>query len=484
MSKAGQRVRSEARGGRPVGRRAFVKASAAGALALAGACTRRRRPARSAEVLVLGAGLAGLAAARRLLAAGREPLILEARQRVGGRAYTHVALPDKPEFGAVEVGDSYLRVRALAEAFGLSIHPTDRRWFRQPALHVNGATLAAEAWPDSLANRLAGEERAIAPGRLEAHYLAKANPLKEVAGWDSPQWREQDHSITAVLRDQGASDEALRLVNVAGNHNHSDQVSALASWRSALAFRQETGTGHFAEGSGALPAAMAGDLQPHLRLSSVVAELRQGADGVLARLLDGSEFAARRCICALPLPALRSVRLALPLSAAQRQAIAEVQYTRVTVAFFDAEPYWEQDGLPPAMWTDTPMERFFPRLSDDGQACIGLKAFINGLGADLVDALDEPAFEHLALSTLARIRPASKGRVRYLGRHSWGADPFSGGAYAAWSPGKVAAQRAAVRAPAGPVHFAGEHAATGAPGMEGAIRSGEQAADAIIQTLA
>lgn len=163
---------------------------------------------------------------------------------------------------------------------------------------------------------------------------------------------------------------------------------------------------------------------------------------------------------------------------------AEVPYTKVTVAFFDAEPFWEQDGLPPTMWTDTPMERIFARVSADGEACIGLKAFINGRGAEQVDALDEPGFEHLALSSLQRIRPASRGKVHYLGRHRWGADPFAGGAYAAWSPGKVAAQRTAVRRPAGPVLFAGEHTAVDAPGMEGAVRSGERAAEAIIKASA
>lgn len=478
------RLDSKSTGGRPNGRRAFVKASIIGALALAGACSRRRPPAASADVLVLGAGLAGLAAARRLVAAGRQPMVLEARPRVGGRAYTNAALPDKPEFGAVEVGDSYSRVRALAEEFGLSIRPADRRWLRQLTLHVNGETLNAEDWPDSPANKLVGEERAVPPGRLQAHYLEKVNPLKQVAGWDGRQWREQDRSISEVLREQGASEEALRLVNVAGNHNHSDAVSALGPWRSALAFRQETGTGHFVEGSGALAAAMAEELKPHLRLSSVVTEIRQDGEGVLVRLLDGGAVASRRCVCTLPLPTLRSARLHLPLNDAQRQAFAEVPYTKVTVAFFDAEPFWEQDGLPPTMWTDTPMERFFPRISADGEACIGLKAFINGRGAEQVDALDESGFEHLALASLGRIRPASRGKVHYLGRHRWGADPFAGGAYAAWSPGKVAAQRAAVRHPAGPVHFAGEHTAVDAPGMEGAVRSGERAAEAIIKASA
>ena len=64
--------------------------------------------------------------------------------------------------------------------------------------------------------------------------------------------------------------------------------------------------------------------------------------------------------------------------------------------------------------------------------------------------------------------------------HKWADDPFAGGAYTVWSPGEVAAQRTALRLPAGPVRFAGVHTALDAPGMEGAVRSGERAADEII----
>ena len=53
---------------------------------------------------------------------------------------------------------------------------------------------------------------------------------------------------------------------------------------------------------------------------------------------------------------------------------------RVTVALFDAEPFWEDD-VPPYMWTGTTLERLFPRVSRDGSECIGFKAFINGRAA-------------------------------------------------------------------------------------------------------
>ena len=127
----------------------------------------------------------------------------------------------------------------------------------------------------------------------------------------------------------------------------------------------------------------------------------------------------------------------------------------MTVALFDAEPFWEEDGLPLTMWTDTPLERLFPRRHRDTGDCIGLKAFVNGAGTVALDRLDEAAFERLALATLERIRPHATGRVRYVARHAWGADPFAGGAYAAWPPGGVAESRAALLRPAGRVRFRG-----------------------------
>ncbi len=463
-------------------RRGFGKAIAAGVLSMAGSRARAFAPGRT-EVLVLGAGLAGLAAARRLLAAGRDTVILEARDRVGGRVLTEFDLPDRPEYGAVEVGDSYTRVHGLAAEHGLAIEPADRRWLRDVALHVNGRTLSLADWAESDANRLAGDERAIPPFLLEAHYLGLSNPLSAVAGWDSPRMRAQDRSLTRVLEERGASQEAVRLINVAGTHNHSDDVSALGPWRAATARRQETGSGRFVAGTGMLAAAMAADLTPQLRLGSVVTALEETGAGIRATLEDGAEIHAGYCICTLPLPALRRLRLNIPLDDAQRRAIDSVPYTRATVALFDAEPFWAEDGLAPFMWTDTPLERLFPRVHAGSGDCIGLKAFVNGRGTDAIDALDETAFERLALATIERIRPASRGRVRYRGRVRWGEDRFSGGAYAAWSPGRVARQREAVRRSAGRVRFAGEHTAIDAPGMEGAVRSGERAAADLLESI-
>ena len=433
------------------------------------------------DVLVLGAGLAGLAAARQLAAAGARPLVLEARERPGGRVFTRFDLPDRAEFGAVEIGDSYTRTHALAAQCGLEIAPMTGSRPTGLTLHVNGQTLDAGDWPESPANRLVGNERQVLPSRLEAHYLASDIPFAQAADWDRPVLRSRDRSITAELRARGASEESLRLINVAGNHNHSDAMSVLRWWRGARLFGQETGVGQLTAGTGALARCMAAELGGAVRYGSAVTAISNDNGFAKVQLANGAEVRARHCICTLPLPALGEVRLDLPLDATLRRVIAEAAYTQITVALFDADPFWEEDGLAPAMWTDSPLERLFPRTHAETGECIGFKAFVNGAGAAALDKLDDAAFVELALATLAKIRPSSAGRVRFVGRHAWGTDPFAGGAYAAWPPGRVAQWRAAVGRPAGPVRFAGEHTSD-APGLEGAIRSGERAAAAVLES--
>ena len=428
------------------------------------------------DVIVLGAGLSGLSAALTLKRAGAKVILLEARPRVGGRAYTYNGLPDNPEVGGVEIGDSYVRMHAWAKEFGLEIEPS--KFPRGLTLHVGGVTMDASDWAGSKANPLAEPERGIPPNRLQSHYLRQDVPLARADLWDSPDSAAIDVSISDALRARGASEAAIDLINIAGTHNHSDRMSALIPWRSVRLFETETGVGRLAAGTGELPKAMVAELDAaELRLQAPVSDIEVGKRGVRVVTLSGESFQAAQCVCTLPVGCLRDVRIKAPLSTAQREAIDAIEYTKASVALMDAEPFWEDDGLSPNMWTDTPLERIFPRTDRATGNIVGLKVFVNGDGTDAVDALSDQAFQSLAVDTIRRVRPASKGRqlqVRF--RHGWGRDPFARGGYAAWPPGKVAAYRSALGEPVDRLHFAGEHMASDAPGMEGAVRSGERAA--------
>ncbi len=459
-------------------RRQFATGLAAVALGAPRLVRAGSRP--SADVLVLGAGLSGLAAALTLKRAGASVVVLEARPRVGGRTYTYNDLPDNPEVGAVEIGDSYTRTHAWASEFGLEIAPS--QFPRGLTVHVGGITMDASEWAESEVNPLADSERGIAPNRLQSHYLRQDVPLARAELWDSPDSAAIDVSISDALRARGASEAAIDLINIAGTHNHSDRMSALIPWRSVRMFETETGVGRLSAGTGELPKAMAAELDTtELRLQAPVSEIEAGKQGVRVLTQSGESFHAAQCVCTLPLGCLRNVRVKAPLSTAQRQAIDAIEYTKASIALIDAEPFWEDDGLAPNMWTDTPLERIFPRTNRATGEIVGLKVFVNGDGADAVDALSDQAFASMAVDTIRKIRPASQGtKLEVKFRHSWGRDPFARGGYTAWPPGKVAAFRSALREPVPRLHFAGEHMALDAPGLEGAVRSGERAAHEIL----
>ncbi len=447
---------------------------------VAGLAVPRLAKAQTADVLVLGAGLAGLSAALTLRQAGAKVVVLEARHRVGGRVHTQDALPDKPEVGAVEIGNSYKRLRHWAQTFGLAIEPS--QFPRGLTLHIGGVTLDASDWADAAVNPLSGPERQIPPNRIGQHYLRQEVPLKSAEAWDAPESAAIDISITEALRARGASAAAMRLANISGTHNHSDHMSALVPWRSVLLFQKETGVGRLSAGTRALPEAMAATLGADaLRLDARVTAIEVDSGGVRVLLDSGESLQASQCICTLPVPCLRNLRIKAPLSRRQRNAIAALAYTKATIALIDAEPFWEDDDLPPNMWTDSPLERIFPRTDRASGKIVGLKVFVNGDGTDAIDGLNDKAFETLALDAIRKMRPAAQGRhlaVRF--RHSWGTDPFALGGYTAWPPGKVAAYRSALQDPVQRLQFAGEHMALDAPGMEGAVRSGERAAEKIL----
>jgi monoamine oxidase len=449
------------------------------------AATRNPVAARSTaapSVMVLGAGLAGLYAARLLVAGGAEVTVVEARGRAGGRLHTRRDLPGRPEAGGEVAGGSYRRLKALVSELGLTaVAPAGGRDGQGLLLHVGGQTLTAEEWA-TRAEGLTENERKVPPAGLLGLYLRGANPLTSLSDWTSPARDALDRqSVASFVRSRGASPEAVRLMNIAPNCDSLDDASLLWALRDDYR-RQQGGTEVFvvAEGSDAVPTAMARTLGDRLVLGTPVTSVDVRAKGLELRA-GRRAFRADYVVCTLPPPALARVHFSPAFDAPLKHAVATLPATPITKMFLRVErPFWQQDGRPATMWTDTSLERVFSRRDDSG-AIVGLTVWVDGANARALDARGPDAAGTWVLAELARLRPSTKGAVAVVGMASWGSDPFAGGAYAHYAPGHIMGLRPYLARPWGRVHFAGEHTGVEGAGMEAALESGERAAREILE---
>ena len=472
-------------GGKPAWRRrALLGAvpSAAAAPWILSACARSRSTAASSarhEVVILGGGLAGLTAARKLRRAGRDVVLLEARERSGGRVLSFHGSRGPTEAGGTEVGGSYTRFLDLCREFGIGLKPSSV--IRNYTLHIRGSLLPEQAWPDSAANRLAGELRKILPARLFSHSIGSL-----LQGGDlSPESRaDRDVSVAAKLRSLGLSPEALRLIDANFNANGLETISWSYIWNKLLRWRAAADTKVYQVDGGAsrLPDALAAEQEELLMLNRRATDISVDRRGVAVRCEDGSSMRGKLLICTLPFSVLRTLRLSAPLSAPMTAAIRGLSYTPVTRAFMvPRSPYWNEDGLPPSMWTDTPLGRVFA-LPVDAENIDYIVVFSMGRNALLLDRMIADDRQS-PLRLLESIRPSAKGKLELEEIVSWGADPFSLGAFSYHPPGGLGQYTGGAAVAEGRMLFAGEHTNPSVPGMEGAIVSGERAADKALKLL-
>ena len=220
---------------------------------------------------------------------------------------------------------------------------------------------------------------------------------------------------------------------------------------------------------------MAASLGDRVRLGAPVIGLSQSRRGVTASLADGRTLSADHAIvCAAP-AGVRQIRFDPVLPPEHQAALDRLQYTYTSIALIDTEPFWEKDGSPPHMWTDGPLERWFPRIDRSSGDIVGFKIWLNGEGATYADSLDDRQLEILIATELRRLRPASEGRFHLAKYFSWQREPMQSGAYPTWPAGRVAETAAAVRNAHGRIAFAGDYTARVMTGMEGALESGARA---------
>lgn len=458
-----------------------------GALTAAGRL--RAQPVPKYDVAIVGAGLAGLHAAMLLEEQGAKVVVLEASGRVGGCLRTIDVNGEDRDIGATGIGPTHARVRETVKKLKL---PTESTGGALPAIYaVNGGLVTAEQWARSPFNRTVGAERDITPSRLDVYYLDEYLPFESVDEWLDPAYAELDIPLGDFLRAKGLSDEALRLVNIAMNVTDIWDVSTLPLLRDQAKWRQIGykdakkedlySGGQYAPircigGNERLPRAMAESLEGPVLLNRPVGAIRYSDRGVSIDCLDGTRVEAGDAIIAIPLLPLRAVDFFPALPADKAGLIREANYSGNTqFDFMVRKPYWEADGLPAGLWTDTPIERAFVTKNRRNDGTM-VKVWVNGDGARRLETIRPDEQPRYVQATIERLRPAARGALEFVHRQSWTEDPLYQGEKFYFLPGQVHRYFPHMGTPVGRLHFAGAHHRNVDQGMEAAVQSGERAA--------
>lgn len=449
-----------------------------------------RHAASQADVCVIGAGLAGLVAARDLEAAGRSVAVLEARDRVGGRLLNESIGDGKVvEVGGQWVGPTQDRMLALARSVGVQTFPTHdegenlieaggdlgRYTGTIPSLGRAALldVLQAQRKIDRLAHRVPVEApwRARGADRLDAQTL-----------WS---WMRRNVYTRAGR-------QVIRLAVEAVWAAEPEEISLLHVLfyvRSAGGFDMllDTGGGaqqdRFVGGSQLVANRLADSLSTRVTLEAPVRRIEQEGDAVRV-LTDGEAVTAGRVIVALP-PALCGRIAYGPPLPAHRDGLTQRMPQGAVIkcmAVYD-EPFWRAAGLSGQSTSDRgPVKLTFDNSPPDGSPGV-LLGFLEGRHAREAGRLPAGERRRVVIDCFTRFfGPDAASPGRYIER-VWAAEEWTRGCYGCYfPPGGWTEYGSALRAPIGRVHWAGAETATAWMGyMDGAVRSGERAAAEVLE---
>lgn len=467
-------------------RRTALAALGASGVALAASRVSASAGALDADVIVIGAGLAGLQAAILLQDEGARVLVVEARERVGGRVHTLDHLPGRPESGGTEVGSGYARTLAMIDRVGgLPMHRWADTVQLQFALNVRGQLMTPAQWDAASVNDLPPGERSaggMGPFALSQTTLPRPSPLPDLDSWLDPTQAALDVPFDQYLRGRGVSDAAIGYLDATLSTGGTRSVSALWQLRGARVAPQMgsiDGLRTISAGMSRLPESMRKMLRGDVLLGSPVAAIRDRGDHVEVVTRSRRRLRAARVVCTAPLPVLRDISIEPGLPPLQREAIRNVPYTRGLSVFFHVDaPYWDKDGLPASTLSTGPLGRVFRYAYPGGHYLWNFRA---GASARGYERLNDVEAGERALREFIAARPSVAGAIRPVAVVNWDRDPWMRGHLPYRAPGQIVRYGDVLRQPHGRVHFAGDHTAVLMTGMEGAMESGERVALEILQ---
>lgn len=440
----------------------------------------------------MGAGLAGLSAARALTASGADVVVLEARDRVGGRIHSVVEDGGRLiEYGGQWVGPTQDRVLGLISEFGLD---TFAQYADGDNIQATGGTLLRYNGAIPTGDPLQAADLIEAMVEMTTH----AMDLDPAAPWAHPLAETLDSMtletwIAAQPYGDGAK-EWIRLLSRALFPAEPGEISvlhALFYLRSGGGPEKMIGIVNSAQetritaGAQQIALRMAAPLGDRVRLARPVHRIEQSGQRVTVHY-DGGVIGARRAIVAIP-PALASRIRYSPAMPGLRDQLTQRSFMGAVIkvhVFYD-RPFWREDGLSGHVTSDQGLLRLtFDQTHPDGSEG-ALVGFVDSRLAFAASRMTPQERRAAVVSDLVRIFGSRAQAPAGYYERSWLEEEWSRGCYTGMmTPGTWSTLGPALREPVGLIHWAGTETAVVWNGyMDGAIRSGEDAAAAVLAGL-
>ncbi len=448
------------------------------------------------KVVIVGAGLAGLAAGYELKRAGHIPIILEAQQRVGGRVYT---LRDPfteglyAEVGAMRIPRAHTLTMEYIGKFGLIT--SDFTMDNPHAYYYMGGNKVrasqANADPSLLGFDVSDQEKGQTASRM---YMKAIQPLIDNLekngdlAWEEIVAKYDQYSTREFLEVNGWSEGMIEMFGLLAN-----QESVMNSSFLEL-FREDSGNCYtdmieIEGGTDRLPHAFLPELKEFIRFGAKMIAMDQSPDNVTihyqtsaGKFTETGDYA----IIAVPFPVLRHVEALKPFPRAKQRAIRQLHYDASAKILFQCKRrFWEEDDgiFGGGTLTDLPIRNlYYPDHGRETGRGVILASYTWSEDAQRWGSLKPDDRIVQALDDVAEIHPQIIKEFEVGASWMWHDDEFAGGAFALFDPGQQTLLHDEIVKPEGRIHFAGEHASLYHAWIQGAFESGLRAAIAIHQS--
>ncbi len=416
--------------------------------------------------VIIGAGFSGLAAAYKLKNAGWNVTILEGRDRIGGRVFsqTFAQSPNLTfELGAEWVGESHERLKTLCRDFKI---PLQKHQFEDYLLR-NGKVSRPNQWSFSPPAKQAFEKLIKGYDKLT---VAQKTNLDRYDWWTH-------------LEKIGFTEDDLRLRDLMDSTDFGESIRHVSAFAAAAEYAESSPKNEMdykmTGGNSRLAVEFAKRIgAENIKLNTLVAEINQRA-GIVTIKTATENFKADACICTAPINSLLKIKFNPPMASIQSEAAQRLIYSRICKnSVLYEKRFWKDENF--SMVSDTTSHFYFHSTQNQAGKEGILTSYAVGEKADVLASQTDERRMKIITRDLVDFDEDAPKLAKAVSSYAWQRDKYTDGAYALYRPGQWFGIRPILQRPHGKILFAGEHLADWQGFMEGAIETGEAAAESLI----